>query len=102
MGNEAECGHASAVVSGFSSLGDDDVGAVLDGGLPHRRDLLHHEAARGVGPFHQVGGVIEREGHDRRRELEGELEPGRIEIGHDVVQRERPVGGVSELVDLAA
>ena len=85
-------------------LRDDDVGLVVGGGLRllHGRDLLHDQAARVVDLLHQVSRVIEREGDDGGRHFEGDRERRGINVGHYVIDGERPIGRVSKLADVAA
>ena len=101
---QAHGAHHASVPAGFTTLGDDDVGAVLgcELRLLHRRDLLHDEAAGIVHTFHVVTCVVERERDDGRCALEGRSKGVFIEIRHDVIHRNGTFCQVAKLGELAA
>ena len=94
--DERERGDAAAVAARFAALRNDDVGAVLHRGkrLLHRRDLLHHELPASCTRCMRSPASSSANETTAGAKLERELEGGRVEVGHDMIHRERPVGRV--------
>jgi hypothetical protein len=96
--HEGQRGHRTAVPTGLATLGDDDVDAARRrlAGLGHRRDLVHHETPGVVRTLHQLARVVERERDHRGGRVQREREAGVVDVGNDMIDSERPVGGIAD------
>ena len=89
----------AAVPAGFAALGDQHVGAAVEGpaGLVDVHHLLHPQAAGLVRPLDELAGIAHVVGDHRRTGGEGGLERVGVEGPRLMVDGERPIGQVAQL-----